>query len=256
MRGIRTNRRTRLVRRALLAIWILCSPFPLLAQDKTASLSGVLQDPTGVAIGGYASVTLDSAEDGLRRTIHPDEQGNFHFSGLTAGRYTLSTQVLGFDSLKLDLTLLAGEQRSWPPVRLGLGSSGCFAQHIDPVSIRFLSTGPAFGALAGNVNDGKQQVVNARVKLACYGGGECSDPGGARTDSQGNFEFNDVRLGRYILTIEHDGLLPLINIPFVVTGGLESSYTFTLPPCPNGDCRVKPPMFATDSSPGNITVCE
>jgi Carboxypeptidase regulatory-like domain len=159
--SIGTNRRARSMPQALflsaagLAAWMVCSSFLLLAQDRTASLSGVLQDPTGAAIGGYwnaigeyaASVTLEAAEGGLRQVTHPDRQGRFHFSGLPAGTYTVSTRSPYFDSLKIEQTLLAGEETSWPPVRLVQAGSGCsFSQKIDPVSTRFLAAGPAFGA--------------------------------------------------------------------------------------------------------------
>lgn len=270
MCGIGTNRRTRLMSWALLsaaglATLITCLPWSLLAQDGTASLSGVLQDPTGAAIGGYwnaigeyaASVTLEAAGGGFRQMTHPDQQGRFHFSGLPAGTYTVSTRSPYFDSLKIEQTLLAGEETSWPPVRLVQAGSGCsFSQKIDPVSTRFLAAGPAFGALAGNIHDGQQPTANVRVTLACWRGRGCpDDPEPTRTDLQGDFEFKNVRPGRYVLIIEQQRFFPRVD-DFVVAGGLESSYSLNLTPCPNGDCRVKPSMTSTEPGAAKITVCE
>jgi len=237
----------------------------LLAQDRTASLSGVLQDPTGAAIGGYwnaigeyaASVTLEGAGGRFRQVTHPDEQGRFHFSGLPAGTYTVSARSPYFDSLKIEQTLLAGEETSWPPVRLAQAGSGCgFSQKIDPVSTRFLTAGPAFGALTGNIHDGQQPTANARVTLACWLGRQCADdPKPTRTDSQGHFEFKNIRPGRYVLTIEQPRFVPRVD-DFVVIGGLESSYALNLTPCPDGDCTVKSPMVGTAPSIAKIAVCE
>jgi Carboxypeptidase regulatory-like domain len=101
--------------------------------------------------------------------------------------------------------------------------------------------------------DGAQQpIVNARVTLACWQGRECAEnPERTRTDSQGDFEFKNVRSGRYVLSVEREGFFPRTNVPFVVVGGLESSYSFSLTPCPNSDCTVK-------LDPGNVKVivCE
>jgi Carboxypeptidase regulatory-like domain len=160
-----------------LATFIMCLPLSLLAQDRAASLSGVLQDANGEPIGGYwndiseyaASVTLEAAEGGFRQMTHPDQQGRFHFSGLPAGTYTVSTRSRYFDSLKIEQTLLAGEETSWPPVRLVQAGSGCgFSQKIDPASTRFLAAGSAFGALAANIHDGQKPSANVRVTLACW----------------------------------------------------------------------------------------
>jgi hypothetical protein len=213
--------RCALLSAAGLASWMTCSPFPLLAQEGTASLSGVLQDPTGAAIGGYwnaiggyaATVTLEGAGGGFRRVDHPDQEGRFHFSGLPAGTYTISVRTPYFDSLKVKQTFLAGEERALPPVRLSLGASGaCFSQGIDPVSTRFLAAGPAFGVLAGNVHDGQQPTANARVTLACWLGRHCTDdPEPTRTDPQGDFEFKNIRPGRYVLTIEQQLFFPRLT---------------------------------------------
>jgi carboxypeptidase family protein len=122
-----------------ITIWA-CSPFSLLAQDGTASLSGVVQDPTGAAIGGNGSVVLEAAGSGVRQVTQPDQRGSFRFSGLNTGTYTLSVRVPGFDTLKITQIVLAGEQRSLPAVRLSVGGSGCFSSDADPVWTHFLPT--------------------------------------------------------------------------------------------------------------------
>jgi hypothetical protein len=81
------------------------------------------------------------------------------------------------------------------------------------------------------------------------------DPEPTRTDTQGDFVFKNVRPGRYVLMIEQQRFFPRVD-DFVVVGGLESSYSLNLTPCPNGDCTVKPPMTSTEAGTAKITVCE
>ena len=77
------------------AILLACSPIFLYAQEASASLTGVLQDPTGTALVG-GSVNLEDEGGGSRQETQVDERGVFVFSGLRAGKYTLSMRRLGF----------------------------------------------------------------------------------------------------------------------------------------------------------------
>jgi hypothetical protein len=59
------------------------------------------------------------------------------------------------------------------------------------------------------------------------------------TDSQGDFEFENLRPGPYTVNVQQSGVF-LFSMRFSVAGGLENYYSFKLTPCPNGDCNVKP----------------
>ena len=198
-----------------------------------------------------APVILESTSGKVRYEAQADQQGAFRFSGLQAGSLTLSVRALGFDPVKAKLDLLAGEQRSLPPIRPNIGPSGCFTIGADPERTRFLSDEPSLGGLFGNVKSGLRPVVGARVALACWIARGCTTPEGTTTDTLGNFKVENIHPGRYLLSIDRNGAFPLSNMGFVVVGGLESSYSFNLDPCPDGDCTVKP-------SQGNVKgiVCE
>jgi hypothetical protein len=235
------------------AILLACSPLPLCAQEGTASLTGsvlLAQVNGGEAIPG-GSVTLESVAGGARQETKSDERGVFRFSGLRTGKYLLSLRALGFDGVKVKLDLLAGEQKSLPPIGLNLAPSGCgFSSDTEPERTRFLYTGPSLGGLAGSVKADLGPAVGAQVVLSCWTTLRCSGPDAAVTDAQGNFEF-EVYPGRYVLRIAQDKFFPSSGMQFVIVGGLESSYSFNLTSCPNGDCTVKP-------SQSNVkpTVCE
>jgi len=231
---------------------LACSRLPLIAQERAAGISGVLQDSYGVLITGGDSVTLEAAGGGIRHTTQTDYRGGFRFSGVPAGTYTLSIYVPGFDRIKIKLNLLAGEDKSLPPFRLNIGSTGGCLFNDDPVWTHFLVTDPPNGALAGSVNAGPHLVENARVTLACWLGGDCRErPERTSTDAQGNFEFKDIPAGRYYLSIQQKGFYTR-DVLISLAGGLESFYSFSLTQCPDGGCPVGLPP------PGKAkaTVCE
>ena len=222
------------------AILLAWSPIFLYAQEASASLTGVLQDPTGTALIG-GSVSLEYEGSGSRQESQVDERGAFGFSGLRAGKYTLSMRRLGFYGVNLKLDLLAGEQRSLPPVRLSLGVAGdCFPIDTEPERSRFPSAGPSLGGLGGNLSSGLGPAAGVRVQLACWGPSQCRGASEVMmTDSQGNFELESLRPGRYSVSASQLGFFPL-NVRVDIAGGLESIYSFKLTQCPNGDCTVKP----------------
>jgi Carboxypeptidase regulatory-like domain len=220
-------------------------------QEGSSMLMGVVQSISGEVISS-GSVVLVSVAGGPRQEAKLDEAGGFRFSGLRAGTYLLSIRAGAFDGIKVKQDLLDGERKLLPPVRLNLApSGGCFSDDADPDRSRFLSAGSSLGALAGTVRDGAGAIAGARVTLACWLGYGCSNPGALKTDSDGNFMFDDIHPGRYVLNIEQEGFFSLAALQVVVVAGLESSYAFTLAECPNGSCTVKPP--GTRAAP---VVCE
>ncbi len=76
--------------------------------------------------------------------------------------------------------------------------------------------------------------------LTCSGPSQCrGDSKVVMTDSQGNFVFENLRPGRYSVSAGQLGFFQL-SARVDIAGGLESSYSFKLTPCPNGDCTVRP----------------
>src|SRR5258708_27969496 len=62
------------------------------AQVNTATLSGTVTDPQGLAVRG-AQVTLTSATTGAQRTIVADEDGRYIFIGLPPGQYKMTVRA-------------------------------------------------------------------------------------------------------------------------------------------------------------------
>jgi Carboxypeptidase regulatory-like domain len=75
----------------LLASWNL----PVDAQVTTATLYGVVEDPSSAVLPG-ASVTATNQGTGLARSVVTDERGEFAVSALPAGTYTVKIEMPGF----------------------------------------------------------------------------------------------------------------------------------------------------------------
>lgn len=74
---------------------LLISSTGLSAQVTTATLYGVVIDPTGAVLPG-TSVTVTNQGTNLSREIVTDERGEFAIPALPAGRYTLKIELPGF----------------------------------------------------------------------------------------------------------------------------------------------------------------
>ncbi|HVH86650.1 MAG TPA: carboxypeptidase-like regulatory domain-containing protein, partial [Terriglobales bacterium] len=99
----------------LLPILVLSSSTALRAQTlaSTASLSGVVTDPSAARVAG-ASVTLTSQEKGISRAYKTDAEGNFSFPLLPAGVYSLTVQASGFKTFKQQgIRLEVGEEATY-----------------------------------------------------------------------------------------------------------------------------------------------
>ena len=222
------------------------------AAAGTARLTGRAQLANGTGVAGTI-VLLESATGSGRQETETDPQGVFGFSMLQAGTYILRIQAPGAYSVPIKLNLEAGEQRSLPPFRLALAQAGdCFPSSAEPELTPFLNGETSLGALGGNVRSGSMPVVGARVMLACWIERGCSPPGRTATDSEGNFRFENISLGRYLLSVQYAGFYTLNNLRLNVVGGIESSFSFSLVPCPNGDCTIPPER----SVPTKPIVCE
>lgn len=78
-------------------------------ESKTASLSGVLNDPNGAAVAGV-EVVLKNESTKKEYAAKTSEAGEFSLPVLPAGMYTLRTKFEGFKSLVVEhLSLGAGE---------------------------------------------------------------------------------------------------------------------------------------------------
>jgi hypothetical protein len=73
-------------------------PIAAFAQGETTSaIAGSVTDPAGAAIAG-ATVTIVSAENGLKRAVKTDDAGRFGFPQLKPGLYSVKAEADGFQA--------------------------------------------------------------------------------------------------------------------------------------------------------------
>src|SRR6185437_10592873 len=113
----------RFARLLVLSLASLAVSVPLFAQEtvNSASVSGVVTDPTGALVVG-ASVTARQTETSLISTSTTDNQGRFRFPYLKVGPYEIKIQRQGFSdaSRSVNLTVGAAFELAIP---LSLGSA-------------------------------------------------------------------------------------------------------------------------------------
>jgi hypothetical protein len=107
-----------------LGLLLLCTPALIQAQTVTGSLSGTVRDASGAVIAN-AAVKLTQPATGVTRDAQTDERGDFIFSALVNGEYTLTVSAGGFKNAeRRGVTLTSAERKSVGEIILEVGGVG------------------------------------------------------------------------------------------------------------------------------------
>src|SRR5215467_6535947 len=88
---------------------VLCLSGFLFSQVNTASLTGLITDPTNATVG-QTKVTVQNADTGYTRAVETDKDGYYFFQDLPIGTYHVSVAHQGFATLSETVTLNIGEK--------------------------------------------------------------------------------------------------------------------------------------------------
>lgn len=92
----------------LILLFALCSPLPTRAQSVTASLSGLVTDPSGSSVAN-ATILL-ATPDGNSVDVTTGKDGTYEFKSLAPGKYTIKAVAKGFGLYtKTGLILVTGQ---------------------------------------------------------------------------------------------------------------------------------------------------
>src|SRR5262245_62206789 len=86
---------TRLATAAALAVCLCAFPSRAASQAVTGTLLGNITDSSGAAVPG-ATVTATEVQTNTSRTVVSNETGNYTFTSLRNGTYTVTAEVQGF----------------------------------------------------------------------------------------------------------------------------------------------------------------
>jgi hypothetical protein len=117
------NRKTRAARSVLLGVLLLLVTVRGQAQVTTATIEGLVVDPSGAVIPG-ATVTVASQGTVLRKMAVTNERGEFTVTFLPPGLYTVSIEVSGFKMHRETALDLVAGQKLRRDFRLELGGVG------------------------------------------------------------------------------------------------------------------------------------
>ncbi len=104
-----------------LALMLLAAPFPISAQETTATLVGAVTDSTGAVVPSVV-VRATNLATNTRRETQTDASGNYSIPFLPAGDYTVTATLTGFQTQKAERVTLQIQQVARLDFKLSVGS--------------------------------------------------------------------------------------------------------------------------------------
>ena len=112
LRSLCVVRRGILPLTALVLAFVLGHAVPAHAQAASASIAGTIADAQGGVLPGV-TITVQNAESGTVRTSVTEADGKYRVAGLNPGRYNLTAELPGFQTVAVkDIVLVVGQEYS------------------------------------------------------------------------------------------------------------------------------------------------
>ncbi len=110
---------------ALIAVTTACAIIgaTTVHAQSTATVSGIVKDPTGAVVPG-AQITLHSLATGADRSVTSDSAGNYSLPSLQPGNYSVSASSSGFALFTIKSLVLEVDQKVNLNIPLSLASAG------------------------------------------------------------------------------------------------------------------------------------
>ncbi len=115
--GLRSGISSGIISAATFAMFVA----PATAQQVLGNISGTVTDPSGAAVSG-AEITITSLSTGLTRSEHSKTTGEYQFTDLPSGNYSVAVSQTGFEVQKYPSVLVQGDRTVSLPVKLSAGN--------------------------------------------------------------------------------------------------------------------------------------
>jgi hypothetical protein len=183
---------------SILAIWLALCGAPLaLAQSSTASLRGVVTDPTGAVIPG-ATVTATDALRNLKYPAATDQAGRYMITRLQPSTYQLQVESPGFETAVVSDFVLQVAQQATIDVQLRIGTPTTTVE-VTGAQPLLNMTSAALGQAVENTYVVSIPLVNREfMRLVFLAPGMVApdnDPGLSNMSNPTRFVSNGVRAG-------------------------------------------------------------
>jgi Carboxypeptidase regulatory-like domain len=143
------------------ALWFGCLLAPFSAAQVSATLSGVVTDPSAAAVVG-ATVTAKSLDTGVSRTAPTDPNGRYRFFSLPVGLYEVRVTKEGFaEAIRSGISLAVGQEAS-ADLRLRVGQVSEQVKVTEDAPVVSLTTQDISGLV------GEREVVNLPLNGRSY----------------------------------------------------------------------------------------
>ena len=159
------------------------------AQITRGSISGVVKDPTGLAVPG-ATVTVTNTATNVSQETVTDGEGLYRVSALEPGNYTVKASLSGFSSFEAKDVVVPPSTEVRVPVDLKVGSvTETVSVTAETLAVALNKTSPTIGFTLNS-----KQVVD----LPLAGGRNINNliltaPNAASSTGQGTFVVNGQR---------------------------------------------------------------
>lgn len=194
----------------------------LVAQSFRGGIVGTVTDSSGASVAS-AQVTVTSQDTGLTRVVQTDSDGNYHFSELPLGNYTVTAVITGFNTETQKGIAVAVSTDSRVDFKMSPGEVKQVVEVSGEVPLVDTTSDMSGGTIEGSV--AQDLPVNGRdfTKLLTLVPGGTADPSSV-SESPGSFGLfsingNRGRSDNYLLdgTDMNDGFR---NDPAINEGGV------------------------------------
>src|SRR5437867_6465984 len=178
-------------------VCLFTSRTPLMAQNTSGSITGVVQDPQGAVIPGM-QVTLTNQDQGIQaRQALTNEVGIFRFTALPSATYTVTAELGGFKTYKkTDIKLFVNDKLGLPTILLEVGAPAeSVTVEAEAIALDTVSAERA-GVVTG------RQIVDIALNGRNFTGLFKTVPGAPADAGTGTTTFNGQRANQNNFTVD------------------------------------------------------
>ncbi len=179
--------------RMILAFVVLAAT-SLVAQTFRGGILGTVTDNSGASVAD-TQVTVNSVDTGLSRSVQTDAEGNYHFSELQIGNYSVTVSKAGFRTETQKGIVVAVSADSRVDFKMSPGQVKEVVEVTGEVPLVETTSDTVGGTIEGSV--AQELPVNGRdfSKLLVLVPGSTADPGNV-SESPGSFGLFSINGNR------------------------------------------------------------